>query len=170
MLFHFPLPRLLLAAFVALISASCGKLAPVSMAEPILEKWVWDEWGYRSLGTEQIEQTKFHRERFGDATIRIESVKSVKEIEGMPGYFCSFVVCEETYPSVEEAEYRAENLHAHPPGLSSKQDAEFVLRDGFRVANRIIYASTHATLFHDVCMPVLIQNLKLQNGVIDAKT
>ena len=168
MLFHFPLPlpRLLLAAFAAMIFASCGKLAPVSMAEPNLEKWVWDEWGYRSLG---IEQTKFHRERFGEATIRVESVKSVKEIEGMPGYFCSFVVCEETYPSVEEAEYRAENLHAHPPGLSSKQDAEFVLRDGFRVANRIIYASTHATLFHDVCMPVLIQNLKLQNGVIDVK-
>ena len=158
-----------LVFFVALASAAywlTSKETNAKSAQSIVNESILEDWGYRSLGTNRVSQTEYQKEVFGEAEIRTQSIRANEAIEGMPGYFCSFVIVEETYPSVDAASKRRGNLHAHETGLNSKMNAEFVLRDGFQVQNRVLFASTQVTLFHEVGMPKLLEHLRNLEGVI----
>jgi hypothetical protein len=158
-----------LVFFAALASAAYWVTSTelsASSADSIVNESILEDWGYRSLGSNRVSQTEYQKEVFGEAEIRTQSIRASEAIEGMPGYFCSFVIVEETYPSVDAASKRRENLHAHETGLSSKMNAEFVLRDGFQVQNRVLFASTEVTLFHKVGMPSLLEKIREMEGVI----
>lgn len=148
------------AVYITLPGAS-----PSGAARPIVDNSILEDWGYRSLGTNIVPQSDYEKNMFGEAEVRAQSIKANEAIDGMPGYFCSFVIVEETYPDEAAAIKRKGNLHAHAPEIDTKMNANYVLRDGFRVQNRILFASTQATLFHEAGMPDLLKNLKDLTGV-----
>ncbi|MCG8598846.1 MAG: hypothetical protein MI807_01780 [Verrucomicrobiales bacterium] len=156
-------------ACLALLGGAAYMMMPrtsvCAAAKPIVDDYILEDWGYRSLGTNIVPQSDYEKNMFGEAEVRVQSIKANHAIEGMPGYFCSFVIVEESYPDEAAAIKRKGNLHAHAPEIDTKMNANYVLRDGFRVQNRILFASTQATLFHEVGMPDLLQNLKELTGV-----
>lgn len=80
---------------------------------------------------------------FGMIEKREYAIRRNRRIPGKPARYYRFIVKVEEYGSQEEAETRAYNILATPPGPDSKQTGpEFDLRYGFRIEKKVYVVST----------------------------
>jgi len=69
---------------------------------------------------------------------------------GTRDYFCRFLLFEETYDSVDDAQHRLANLHLpNPDGPAEERDYLSHMRTGFRIGNVTLVFQTDAISFWD---------------------
>lgn len=104
-------------------------------------------WGYRTVGTEQIEQSDWYRSQFGSAKIRTQRIRSLTEVPGEPKTFYRFTITEERYDSARTAAMRLRRLLDVPANTNTKMSPELILRKGLQENGRVIIVSTDVLLF-----------------------
>lgn len=150
--------KLAIACFVALATVVCAE-DNLAAATPIISESIVQSWAYRTLKSESREQCEWEARHFGKATIRLQSIKGTKEISGAKNTYYRFRIAEETFATREEAKRRIERIRDTPPGLDTKMDPHWVLRDGV-AAGRIAYiVSTDAVKFEMEALPSVMKLL-----------
>jgi len=135
------------------------KATEVTVDHIVPEK-VISAWGYRTVSTDKRTQSAWENDTFGSATIRIQSIKAVKEVPDWKNAYYRFTIVEETFENADLARARSERLKDHDPQLDSKCHPELILRDGFFSANKVIYVTTDVSKFELEQMPTIVALLK----------
>lgn len=149
---------LAIACFVALATVVCAQDKQAA-ATPIFSESIVQSWAYRTLKSESREQSEWEARHFGKATIRLQSIKGTKEISGAKNTYYRFRIAEETFATREEAKRRIERIRDTPPGLDTKMDPHWVLRDGIAVGRIAYIVSTDAVKFEMEELPSVMKLL-----------
>ncbi len=130
-----------------------------SDAHPIFSDSIIQSWGYRTLRSERKEQSEWETKHFGKASIRLQSIKSTKELKDWKNAYYRFRIAEETFATPEDAKKRIERIRDTPPGLDTKTDPHWVLCDGVAVGRIAYIVSTDSMKFEIEALPTVIKLL-----------
>ena len=153
--------KLAIACFAALTIGVCAQDKQPDVT-PIFTDSIIQSWGYRTLKSERREQSEWETKHFGKASIRLQSIKSTKELKDWKNVYYRFRIAEETFATSEEAKKRIERIHDTPPGLNTKTDPHWVLCDGLAVGRIAYIVSTDSTKFEIEALPTLKKLLTAQ--------
>lgn len=152
---------LAIACFVALATVVCAQDKQAA-STPIFSESIIESWDYRTLKSESREQSEWEAGHFGKATIRLQFIKGTKEISGAKNTWYRFRIAEETFATPEEAKRRIERIRDTPPGLDTKMDPHWVLRDGVAVGRIAYIVSTDSVKFEMEALPSVMKLLTTQ--------
>lgn len=147
-----------IACFAALTIGVCAQDKP-SDVTPIFTDRVIQSWGYRTLKSERKEQSEWESKHFGKAGIRLQTIKSTKEVKGWKNAYYRFRIAEETFATPEDAKKRIERIRDTPPGLDTKTDPHWVLCDGVAVGRIAYIVSTDSMKFEIEALPAVMKLL-----------
>jgi len=120
----------------ALDEAEPGRIAEGS-PEPVRGKTL-GAWGYESRELQRAKQGEWEEKEFGKAEVWVQSIRSVQQVKGWEDAYYRFRITRETYGSEEEAKRRIARVKDVPPGIDTKVEAHWALRDG-RAAGKSAY-------------------------------
>ena len=152
---------LAIACFAALAMVACTQ-DKQSDVTPIFSDSIIQSWGYRALKSERREQSEWESKHFGKASIRLQSIKSTKELKDWKNAYYRFRIAEENFATPEEAKKRIERIRDTPPGLDTKTDPHWVLCDGLAVGRIAYIVSTDSTKFEIEALPTVMKLLTAQ--------
>ena len=141
-----------------LLMVSCVKDPPSK--NPIVEETTLMEWGYKTLGFEEVEQSNWSQGQFGEAKQYIQKIKAVAEVPDWPNAYYRFELTKLDFPTAAAAKKRLSEMHAHPPDVDPKMFPEYVLRDGIRIKNTVFFVSTDVQKFELEELPRVVDLLK----------
>lgn len=153
----------LIAGFVAGCDRETEQVQSTNASEvvaPIVPEEVIEAWGYRTISTATVPQSEWEAHAFGAASIRTQAIKATAEVPEWKDAYYRFTLVEESLDSDGVARSRFERLRDHDPGRNSKMHPELILRDGFVVANRVLYATTDSTKFEIEAMPSVVASFE----------
>lgn len=133
-----------------------------SGVNPIFSDSIIQTWGYRTLKSERREQSEWETKHFGKASIRLQSIKSTKELKDWKNAYYRFRIAEETFATPEDAKKRIERIRDTPPGLDTKKDPHCVLCDGIAVGRIAYIVSTDSMKFAIEALPIVMKLLTAQ--------
>jgi hypothetical protein len=115
--------------------------------------------GYKTLETLRHDQSQWEIKEFGQATITWQSIKGLNELKDWKNAYYRFRIAEETFSTAQEARHRIERIRDIPPGLDTKTDPHWMLRDGIAIGNSAYIASTDSEKFMSEALPSIMQFL-----------
>lgn len=146
-------------AALAMVVSAQDKQSDVT---PIFTDSTIQSWGYRTLKSERKEQSEWETTHFGKAIIRLQSIKSTKELKDWKNAYYRFRIAEETFATPEDAKKRIESIRDTPPGLDTKTDPHWVLCDGIAVGRIAYIVSTDSMKFEIEALPTVMKLLTAQ--------
>lgn len=152
---------LTIACFAALTMVVCAQDKQTEVP-PIFSESIIQTWAYRTLRSERREQSEWETKHFGKASIRIQSIKSTKELKDWKNAYYRFRIAEETFATPEDAKRRIERIRDTPPGLNTKMEPHWVLRDGIAVGRIAYIVSTDSMKFEIEALPTVMKLLTAQ--------
>ena len=126
---------------------SLTAVAEEKKTAPNFPEAVIASWGYRTVESGGREPGEWEVQQFGRAVIRFQSIKGLKELKDWQGAFYRFRIAEEVYATAEEAKHRIERVKDSPPGVDTKQEPHWILRDGVAAGKVAYIVSTDSLKF-----------------------
>ena len=103
--------------------------------------------GYAIKGKTDPVPSDWEKEQFHLRSKYRVQVKSTKPIPGERGLYFRFTVDIEAYLNEADAQKRLDRIKSTPPGVDSKMEPEYVLREGFQRGNLVYVVSTDVYKF-----------------------
>lgn len=139
--------KLLTTNLISLLMMTCVLNAAAVGRDTALEKKL-ASLGYRITFRNNPVPTDWQKNEFDLQSQRIYAVKSLKPVRGERNLYYRFSVAVETYKNESDAEKRMAFITKTPPGVDSKMQPEYVLREGFRRGRLVYTVSTDVYKFY----------------------
>ena len=115
--------------------------------------------GYKTVETLRHDQSQWEIKEFGQATVTWQLIKGLKELKDWKNTYYGFRIAEETYSTAKEAKHRIERIRDIPPGLDTKTDLHWTLRQGIAIGNSVYIVSTDSEKSKSEALPSIMQFL-----------
>ncbi len=150
--------KFLICCFIALTTMMEAQEKLPEVAK-IFPESVIESWGYRTIKIENAEQGEWEVQQFGQAVVRHQSIKAIKEIKGEIHTYFRFRIAEETFSTSEQAKKRIDRIRELPPGLDTKKAPNWVLCKGLAVGKVAYIVSTDSVKVEREGLPGLMKLL-----------
>lgn len=141
--------------------ASTIFIQDIYAADQIVDNVSLMKWGYKTVTSEEKEQTDWEISEFGKAKIYLQKIKAIREVPDWPNSFYRFTLTGEKYDSESKALNRFKNLDKTPPNINTKMYPEYVLRKGFLKGKCVYIISTDVLKFETEELPHIFELLRV---------
>lgn len=118
------------------------------------------EWGCETIFVGEQEQSEWETREFGEAAVRMQAVKEIKENSNVEERGHGFTIVEEMFGSADAAALRLERLKDHDPAVDEMDYPELVMRAGFQDGQRVLYVMTDSLKVEHEAIPWIVERLK----------
>lgn len=148
--------KTILITLILLFCVACRKPSGF-----IVDSHQLKSWGYFTKSIEKDIQTDWEKKQFGTARVIKQKIKAAEPTSKNSETYFRFTIRQETYHNANFAQNRIKKMFFRPPGLNTKMNPEYLLRDGFSIGKDAFIISTDVLSFSKTELPMLVKKLKM---------